>query len=147
MYTKITSNASLNTHFLTLPNPPIQTRCKQANPHSLPRIRAGPGIIPRRRVPPDDEVRPTTAHGARHTHRRRGRPDALRVVTVRAKIALPDLLPAVVARLVDPGLRGVGEGPAGADPVEVFALVGSLVAGAMVQTVVGGREVVGPGLG
>lgn len=68
-------------------------------------------------------------------------------MTVRAEVALSDLLPAVVARFVDPGLRRVGEGPAGANPVEVFALVGSLVAGAVVQTVVGGREVVGPGLG
>ena len=63
---------------------------------------------------------------------------------VRAEIPLPDLLPAVVARLVDPRLGRVGEGPAGAGPVEVFALVGPLVAGAVVQTVVGGGEAVGP---
>ena len=65
-------------------------------------------------------------------------------MSVRPEIPLPDLLPAVVARLIDPRLGRVGEGPAGAGPVEVFALVGPLVAGAVVQTVVGGGEAVGP---
>ncbi len=47
-------------------------------------------------------------------------------MAVAAKVALADLLPAVVGGLVDPGLRCVGELAAAADPVEVFAFVGTL---------------------
>ncbi len=54
-------------------------------------------------------------------------------MAVAAKVALADLLAAVVGGLVDPGLGCVGELAAAADPVEVFAFVGTL----------GGRRVSG----
>lgn len=68
-------------------------------------------------------------------------------MAIALEIAVPDLLPAVVTLLVDPVLRRVGEPAAAAHPVEVLALVGPLVAGAMVEAGVGGCEAVGPVLG
>ena len=49
------------------------------------------------------------------------------------KVAIADLLPAVLARLIHPCLCGVAEllSVAGGDPVQVFAFVGALVAGAV----------------
>ena len=132
-----------HTYFVVL----LGANLKPSSPNSLPRKRALAGPIPRRRVPPTNERRPAATDRARHAHARRRRPDALRVVSVRPEIPLADLLPAVIARLVDPGLGGVGEGAAGAGPVEVLALVGPLVAGAVVQAAVGGGETVGPVLG
>ena len=69
---------------------------------------------------------------------------AMPTLVVVGQMPLDVLLPAVIAGLGDPGLGRVGEGPGRAGPVEVFALVGPLVAGAVVETVVGGREAVGP---
>lgn len=65
-------------------------------------------------------------------------------MSITREIPVPNLLPAVVAPLVHPPLRRVGELAPRADPVQVLAFVGPLVARAVVETVVGGREAVGP---
>ena len=65
-------------------------------------------------------------------------------MAVRREVALPNLLPAVAAPLVHPRLRRVRQLPARAHPVQVLALVGPLVARAVLEARVGGREAVGP---
>lgn len=65
-------------------------------------------------------------------------------MAVGLEVAVPDLLPAVRAPLVHPRLRRVRQPPARAHPVQVLALVGPLVARAVVEARVGGREAVGP---
>ena len=68
-------------------------------------------------------------------------------MAITLKVAVPNLLPAVITLLIHPRLCRVRELPPGADPVQVFAFVGALVARAVVETVVGGGEAVSPFLG
>ena len=65
-------------------------------------------------------------------------PEALGVMTVRLKVALSDLLPLlVILGLVEPALDSVLKGRlcfgAGPAPIQVFALVRSLIAGAVLE--------------
>ena len=68
-------------------------------------------------------------------------------MSIRLEIPLPNLLPVIRLLLVHPRLTRVGQRPPGTLPVQVLALVGPLVAGAVLQARVTGDEVVGPLLG
>ena len=78
---------------------------------------------------------------------RRIRPNDLREMPIGLEIALANLLPVICRFLVDPALARVGEGAAGALPVEVLALAGTLGAGAVLEAGVLGHEVGGPLVG
>ena len=68
----------------------------------------------------------------------------LGVVTISAKVALSNLLPVVRLPLIHPGLTRVRQCPTSALPVQIFALAGSLVAGAVLEASVCGDEMLRP---
>ena len=74
-------------------------------------------------------------------------PNDLGEMAVGLEIPLANLLPMVGRLLIDPALARVGQGAAGALPVEVFALARSLGAGAVLEAGVLGDEVGGPLVG
>ena len=93
-----------------IPKTPVPFQLQNfPSPPLLPSPRAQSGPIARRPVPPHDKYSPTRTHGGRHAHCRGRRPYALRVMAITAKVALTDLLPAVVAHLIHPRLGGVAE--------------------------------------
>ena len=139
-------------------NSPVRSAChplvpqcllqySSSHPISLPSPRIFASEIPRHRIPSHNKFPPITTLRLRNTYPRSRRPNHLRIMPIRPKIPLANLLAMVGFALVHPALAPTRQHipiSAPTHPIQILALPGSLVASAVMQAFIVCGQMLGP---